>query len=362
MRVSEKRLMSWLLRSFLIGLLLVGPAWGLQPDSRRSSEADQQYRLGVALQQEGRTAEAIERFRACLQINPLRAIAYVRLKEAYGGDRTGDQLMAELTRRTHQNTIDFVSWNLLGVLHAKQGRWDEALAALHRAVQIQPADIDAWTSLGWLASHLGQIDEAREAFRRALTLDATYGRAHAGLAGLYAETNSNYDQAIAEYRLALTGEPDNPSYLYDMGWMYYRKGMNDEALQILTRASALSPDDPTGRTKIGWVQLRRKEYRSAIDEFERALQVQPAYTFARFGLARALQASGNSDAAATEYMRAWREANNEIYLFYLILLYVQRSLWMILLVGISVMVLIPIWLIRRRGRRQRSGAATEKGQ
>ncbi len=343
-----------------ISLLLIGYAWGEQPAAAPSDDADQAYRRGVRLQQEGRMAEAIEAFRSTLRLDPKRALVYIKLKEAYGRGWPEDQVVAELRAQADQDSTDFVSWNLLGVLHARQGRWSDAVAALQRAVQIQPADVDAWTSLGWLSSELKQGEQAREAFRRALALDPAYGRAHAGMAGLYAEAGSDYDKAIEEYRLALAAEPGNSGYLYDMGWVYYRKGMTDEALKIFTEASILSPDDPAGRTKIGWARLRRKEYQVAIEEFERALRVQPDYTFARFGLARALQAEGNDDAAAVEYKRAWRESNNDVYLLYLVRLYLQRNLWAVLLAMVSAMALTLVWLMRRRGLPRHSKAMTGK--
>lgn len=343
-----------------ISLLLIGHAWGELPAAAPSGDADQAYRRGVRLQQEGRMAEAIEAFRSTLRLDPKRALVYVKLKEAYGRGTPEDQVVAELRAQADQDSTDFVSWNLLGVLHARQGRWSDAVAALQRAVQIQPADVDAWTSLGWLSSELKQGEQAREAFRRALALDPAYGRAHAGMAGLYAEAGSDYDKAIEEYRLALAAEPGNSGYLYDMGWVYYRKGMTDEALKIFTEASILSPDDPAGRTKIGWARLRRKEYQVAIEEFERALHVQSDYTFARFGLARALQAEGNDNAAAVEYKRAWRESNNDVYLLYLVRLYLQRNLWAVLLAMMSAMALTVVWLMRRRGLPRHSKAMTGK--
>ncbi len=353
--------MQWLMATLVIGLLLVGHAWGEQPAaSARSDEADQAYRRGVRLQQEGRVTEAIEAFRFALRLDPLRASVYVRLKEAYGRGWPDDRIVGELRGRADKDGADFVSWNLLGILYARQGRWDEAMTALRRAVQIQPADVDAWTSLGWLSSELKQGEKAREAFGRALALDPAYGRAHAGLAGLYADAGSDYDKAIEEYRLALSAEPDNSGYLYDMGWVYYRKGMTDEALKILTAAATVSPDDPAGRAKIGWARLRRKEYRAAIDEFERALRAQPDYTFARFGLARALQAEGHDDAAAVEYKRAWREADNDVYLVYLVKLYLQRNLWVVLLAVVSTIGLTLVWLMRRRGLPRDSPAMSRK--
>ena len=115
---------------FVVVLLLVEHASGDHPPSDRSVEPDRQYRLGLHLQQEGRLAEAIEAYRASLRLDPTRAEAYKRLKEVYSRGRTADQLLAELKQRTDLDATDFVSWNLLGVLRVKRGRWSDALAAL----------------------------------------------------------------------------------------------------------------------------------------------------------------------------------------------------------------------------------------
>ena len=341
-------------------LLGEGASGALTAADPPAATPDQEYRRGVSLQQEGRMSEAIDAFRACLRLDPTRSQAYDRLKEAYGHKQTIDQVVAELSNRTERDRSDFVSWNLLGVLYVKQGRWSDGMAALERAVSSQPRDVDAWTNLGWLLTELKQVGRAREAFGRALALNPGYGRAHAGMAGLYAEEGGDYDKAIEGYRLALSSEPDNPTYLYDMGWAYYRKGMTDRALEILTRASVLAPDDPAGRAKVGWARLRVKDYGAAIEEFQQALRQQPTYAFARFGLARALQAEGRNDSAMVEYKRAWRESRNDLYLIYVLGLYLQRSLFFILLVVALGMVLTLYWLFRRKAVPQSSQPAGEQ--
>ena len=351
----------WAVLGLFVITLLGERAWGTPAGAGPSSAAaDREYRRGVRLQQEGRIAEAIDAFRSCLRLDPARSQAYDRLRAAYGHKETVDQVVADLGGRTERDGSDFVSWNLLGVLYAKQGRWSDGVAALERAVHSQPGDIDAWTNLGWLLTELKQTERAREAFGRALALNPGYGRAHAGMAGLHAEERGDYDKAIEAYRLALSAEPDNPAYLYDMGWAYYRKGMTDRALEILTRASVLSPDDPAGRAKLGWARLRLKDYRAATEEFQQALRLQPTYAFARFGLARALQAEGRNDSAMVEYKRAWRESKNDLYLIYLLGLYLQRSLPLLLIaVGLG-MALTLVWLLRRKAMPPASRAASEK--
>jgi tetratricopeptide (TPR) repeat protein len=323
-------------------------------------EADQACRRGVTLQQQVRISEAIDSLRTCLRLDPTRFQAYERLREAYGRKRTIDQVVAELRERTERDGGDFVSWNLLGVLYARQGRWSDGVAALERAVRAEPRDVDAWTNLGWLLTELKQVERAREAFGRALALNPGFGRAHAGMAGLHAEERGDYDKAIEGYRLALAAEPDNPGYLYDMGWAYYRKGMTEQALEILGRAKRLAPHDPTGLAKIGWAHFRMKDYRAAGEEFQEALRLQPSYAFARFGLARTLQAEGRNDVALAEYKRAWRESRNDLYLIYLVGLYLQRSVFVILAVVVLGMGLTLLWLFRRRATPRASRAAAEE--
>jgi tetratricopeptide (TPR) repeat protein len=320
-------------------------------------EADRLYRLGALLQQQGRLPDAVEAFREAIRQDPTRADAYAQLREAYSQGRTVEDLVGDLRQTVARDADDFISWNLLGILYAKRGRWSEARDALERAVALEPRDIDAWTNLGWLASEFKQLERAREAFSKALVLDPQYGRAHAGVAGVYVEAEGDYDKAIAAYRLALAVEPDNAAYLYDMGWAHYRKGSTDEALEILLRASALNPNDAAGRAKLGFTRLRRNEHDAAIEEFRRALQLEPTYAFARFGLGRALQARGDSDGALAAYKEAWQESRNDLYLIYLLNLYLQRSLWIVVVAVVLTMAGALVWLFRRASVTERSTPA-----
>ena len=66
-----------------------------------------------------------------------------------------------------------------------------------------------------------------------------------------------------------------------------------------------------------------------------------------------------------EYKRAWRESKYDLYLIYLLGLYLQRSFWVILLAVVLGMILSLVWLLRRRaspqsaclGRESKSGKA-----
>jgi hypothetical protein len=61
-----------------------------------------------------------------------------------------------------------------------------------------------------------------------------------------------------------------------------------------------------------------------------------------------------------EYKRAWRESRNDLYLIYVLGLYLQRSLFFILLVVGLAMVLTLVWLLRRKTLPPASQSAGEQ--
>ncbi|KAK3277358.1 hypothetical protein CYMTET_14624 [Cymbomonas tetramitiformis] len=86
--------------------------------------------LGVALESEGRIAEAGDAYRSAIKIKPTMATAH----------------------------------KLLGGVYMEQGRWQEAEAALATAVELQPDFVDAWIDLGLVRRHVShpQATEALE--------------------------------------------------------------------------------------------------------------------------------------------------------------------------------------------------------
>ena len=76
-------------------------------------------------------------------------------------------------------------------------------------------------------------------------------------------------------RRALAEKPDNGYYADSLGWAYFQKGMLEEALAELKRASELVREDPVIREHLGDVYLRKGMREEARGEWIRSLGLDP---------------------------------------------------------------------------------------
>jgi tetratricopeptide (TPR) repeat protein len=134
--------------------------------------------LGVALEREGRLAEATEQYRAAAKLEPDR----------YQG---------------HHNLASALD---------KLGRHQEALASHRAAVQLGPDVQFLHHCLALELLTLGQPDEARKEFNEAAKLDAHYPWPHLELAKMDLAVGRDAE-AVEELRAAVRAEPENVDIL-----------------------------------------------------------------------------------------------------------------------------------------------------
>ena len=116
--------------------------------AKRPNNWRAQADLGVALERDGRTTEAIARYQEAIRLKPDYAIA-------------------------HSN---------LGVALATQGHIEEAIAQFDEALRLNPASASALYNLGLALAKRGQPARATACYRRALRVDPSFVLARTALA------------------------------------------------------------------------------------------------------------------------------------------------------------------------------------
>ena len=92
---------------------------------------------------------------------------------------------------------------------------------------------------------------------------------------MYAEKGIKLDEAEDLIGKALALDPDNGAYVDSIGWVYYKRGMDDEALKALTRAAKLIGDDPVIREHLGDAYHGKRMWKEALAEWARAAALDP---------------------------------------------------------------------------------------
>jgi tetratricopeptide (TPR) repeat protein len=90
------------------------------------------------------------------------------------------------------------------------------------------------------------------------------------------ERLQQFDKAAADLSLALKLDPDNPSVLNYLGYMWLELDKNlDKAFSYISKAALLNPNDGAILDSLGWGYFKKGEYARALLYLERAAEMMP---------------------------------------------------------------------------------------
>ena len=160
----------------------------------------------------------------------------------------------------------------LGTLERMLGKNQEALSSFEAASKLSPGNAEAVLNRGMVLESLGERDKARDAYNQALGLDPDNVIALNNLAFLNAETNQNLDQAMTYAERAKKRLPGNANVADTLGYIYYRKGLTQDAIRELQSAVESEPKNASYHLHLAMALLQRGDKSAAKREAENALR------------------------------------------------------------------------------------------
>lgn len=242
------------------------------------------------------------------------------LKQLYKTGKTSSQIMYYLGQIAEQkeNDAEALKWyskidsgeyhldaqlRIAAVL-ARTNSIDEALEHIH-ALELRNRDEKREVILfeGTLLKDAKLYSKAYKLYTRSLDefpndLDILYSRA------LVAERLDKIDEVIRDLKFVIKNDPDNAAAHNALGYtLADRTDRYEEALQHVSKALELEPEDPAVIDSIGWVYYRLGQYDKAIDYLRQAYKtIKDGEVAAHLG--EALFVSGKEG----EANRIWQEA------------------------------------------------------
>ena len=166
-------------------------------------------------------------------------------------------------------------------------------------------------NLGVAAMNQQKFEEALELFTKAEAADATLVQARENRA-IALTALQQYEEAQAILDALVETDPSNARAWYNLGLIHKTLGDADASLAAFQRAAALRPSDPYAHYFVGLMASQVQKYDAAIPAFQRALEIDPFLISAEFGLARAYQRRGDTDAARRHMERFSRITQEKI--------------------------------------------------
>ena len=158
-------------------------------------------------------------------------------------------------------------------------RTDDAIALLKTLVMQHPDDLDALTGIADMLREKERYTEARTFYDRAIKSlhpEAAQNWTLFYARGITFERDKMWNLAEKDFLHALELKPDQPLVLNYLGYSWIERGTNlDRAAQMVMRAAELLPDDGYIVDSVGWLKFRRGDYQGAIEQLERAVLLHP---------------------------------------------------------------------------------------
>ncbi|MGD8359095.1 MAG: tetratricopeptide repeat protein [Lysobacterales bacterium] len=191
------------------------------------------------------------------------AIRRAELTAAEGDVKEARRQLAELREQPNDLAVE-ESWLAEARILREDNRREDAMTVLDDALEQMPKSVSLLYTRALLAAELGWIDIAERDLREVLSQQPENAAALNALGYTLADQTERYDEAEALIRQAYILQPNEPSIVDSMGWIAYRQGRNDEAIQHLRRAWTLdrNPEIAAHLGEVLWVTGRTDEARS----------------------------------------------------------------------------------------------------
>lgn len=274
---------------------------------------DAYFQLGVVNLAENKYKEAEEAFRKAYQLNPANSRGLMGVVETYMAQNRPDQALELLQNETRRFPSRTDYRTALGNTAVRAGKYDLAvtefqqvlrsldpksrmagdvylrigetfrrkgdlnssIANLQKAREIMPENPVVVSTLALTLDSAGRKSEARLAYEQTLNLDAGNGVALNNLAFLIAEGGGDLDQALTFAQRAKQVLPNLLEVSDTLGWIYLKKNLSDNAIQIFTDLVKKEPNHSTYRYHLGMALSQKGDKPRALKELEQALKSNP---------------------------------------------------------------------------------------
>jgi tetratricopeptide (TPR) repeat protein len=163
--------------------------------------------------------------------------------------------------------------NYLGAIYRKKENYKSAIELYNGFLSKNPNNEAILYSLAVTNFSAGKETESIKIMKDLLELNPDNADALNYIGYTYADKGVNLDEAESYIKKAMKLAP-NTGYIIDsLGWVYYRKGMLNEAIVNLELAAKLSPEDAAIWDHLGDVYMESGDIPKALKSYEYALKL-----------------------------------------------------------------------------------------
>ncbi|PZO04434.1 MAG: hypothetical protein DCF28_05805 [Alphaproteobacteria bacterium] len=165
----------------------------------------------------------------------------------------------------------------IGLSFAQDDKFEEALGEYEKALAAMPDNPGLAQQVAGMLLQLQRYDESLAILNAPVLARAGQGAETHFLRGAAYESLGRMPEAEAELWAALQLQPNNPTILNYLGYLWVDSGTRvAEGAAMIARAHAAAPNDGNIQDSLGWAQFRQGQYEIAVSTLEDAVAKEPA--------------------------------------------------------------------------------------
>jgi tetratricopeptide (TPR) repeat protein len=278
----------------------------------KNSRAMLLERLGFLYRSNDQTEEAVQTLRQIADVDPdLASRVAVQVIETYRIGRDYKKAAEEADAANKKFPNDRVIRSVRASLLADVGRGEEAVAETKKLIDGKD-DREAYISLAQVYEKLKNYPEMAKAIDEAAKRSDSKEEKEtiAFMRGAMYEKLKKFDQAEAEFRKVLEGNPASASALNYLGYMLADRGVRlQEAQQMISKALDTDPNNGAYLDSLGWVYYRMDKLPEAESHLRRAMERYSKDPTVHDHLGDVLFKQGKLKEAITQWELSLREWN-----------------------------------------------------
>jgi tetratricopeptide (TPR) repeat protein len=188
----------------------------------------------------------------------------------------------------------------LPLFHSRASQ-EKSTAASNTATKTKTEDALRLNNLGVAYMNQQKFAEAQKYFEQALAADSRLSIARLNL-GISLMSQQKLEPARDALEQAAKELPSDPYAWYNLGLVQKDLNDTDAAILAFKHVTELTPEADAWYF-VGYLESQRQHYDEAIAAFQKALAAFPYHASAEFGLARAYQRKGDTEAARQHLAR-----------------------------------------------------------
>jgi tetratricopeptide (TPR) repeat protein len=163
----------------------------------------------------------------------------------------------------------------IGEAYRRKGDANAAIQALQKARETLPDNILVLYTLGLVLDGAQRKPEAKQFYEATLKLQPDNAVVLNNLAFLLAETGGDLNDALTKAQHAKQVNPSLNEISDTLGWIYLKKGLADNAIDVFKDLVSKEPNHATYRYHLGMAYSQKGDKSKALEQLKEALKYNP---------------------------------------------------------------------------------------